>query len=64
MVACADGRLNYQRVTAWCRQELADHKVPRSVIIVDAIPRTARGKIDHAALLQMGAAKDSGAVHG
>jgi long-chain acyl-CoA synthetase len=64
VVACADGRLNYQRVTAWCRQELADHKVPRSVIIVDAIPRTARGKIDRAALLQMGAAKDSGAVHG
>jgi len=64
VVACADGRLNYQRVTAWCRQELADHKVPRSVIIVDAIPRTARGKIDRAALLEMGTAKDSGAAHG
>ena len=64
VVACADGRLDYQRVTAWCRQELADHKVPRSVIIVDVIPRTARGKIDRAALLQMGIAKDSGAVHG
>ena len=64
VVACADGRLNYQRVTAWCRQELADHKVPRSVIIVSAIPRTSRGKIDRAALLQMGTSKDSGAVHG
>jgi len=28
--------------------------VPRSVIIVDAIPRTTRGKIDRAALLRMG----------
>ena len=64
VVACADGRLNYQRVTAWCRRELADHKVPRSVIIVNAIPRTARGKIDRAALLQMGTSKDSGAAHG
>ena len=64
VVACADGRLNYQRVTAWCRRELADHKVPRSVIIVDAIPRTARGKIDRAALLQMGTSKVSGTAHG
>jgi acyl-CoA synthetase (AMP-forming)/AMP-acid ligase II len=30
---------------------LADHKVPRSVVIVDAIPRTARGKVDSSALL-------------
>lgn len=64
VVACADGRLDYERVTAWCRQELADHKVPRSVIIVDAIPRTSRGKIDRAALLQMGTSKDSGEAHG
>jgi long-chain acyl-CoA synthetase len=63
VVACAEGRLNYQRVTAWCRHKLAEHKVPRSVIIVNALPRTARGKIDRAALLEMGAAKDSRA-HG
>jgi long-chain acyl-CoA synthetase len=64
VVACAEGRLNYQRVTAWCRHKLADHKVPRSVIIVSAIPRTSRGKIDRAALLEMGTAKDSGVAHG
>ena len=63
VVACAAGRLNYQRVAAWCRHKLADHKVPRSVIIVDAIPRTSRGKIDRAALLRMEAPKDSGAAH-
>ena len=63
VVACAAGRLNYQRVAAWCRHKLADHKVPRSVIIVDAIPRTSRGKIDRAALLKMGAPKDSDVAH-
>ena len=30
--------------------DLADHKVPRSVVFVDAIPRTPRGKIDSVAL--------------
>ena len=60
VVACAAGGLNYQHVAAWCRHKLADHKVPRSVIIVDAIPRTTRGKIDRAALLRMGTPKDSG----
>jgi long-chain acyl-CoA synthetase len=64
VVACAAGRLNYHLVTTWCRHKLADHKVPRSVIIVDAIPRTSRGKIDRTALLQMGTPKDSGVAHG
>jgi long-chain acyl-CoA synthetase len=64
VVACASGRLDYQRVTAWCRRKLADHKVPRSVIIVDAIPRTSRGKIDRAALLEMSTPTDSGMTHG
>ena len=64
VVACAAGRLDYQRVTAWCRRKLADHKVPRSVIIVNAIPRTSRGKIDRAALLQMSTPSDPGMSHG
>jgi long-chain acyl-CoA synthetase len=59
VVASAAGRLSYQHVAAWCRHKLADHKVPRSVIIVDAIPRTSRGKIDRAALLRMGTPRES-----
>ena len=47
------GASSYQHVAAWCRHRLADHKVPRSVVIVDAIPRTSRGKIDRAALLEL-----------
>jgi long-chain acyl-CoA synthetase len=44
------GRLSYREVAAWCRSRLAPHKVPRSIVVVDAIPRTGRGKVDRAAL--------------
>ncbi len=50
VVACRQGSLDPAAVTAWCRAHLADHKVPRSVVLVDALPRTSRGKVDHAAL--------------
>ena len=35
---------------AYCRERLAEHKVPRSLIVVRQLPRTARGKLDRAAL--------------
>lgn len=63
VVACASGLVTYRGIAEWCRHRLADHKVPRSVVIVDAIPRTSRGKIDRAALSQMGALKHSGVGH-
>jgi acyl-CoA synthetase (AMP-forming)/AMP-acid ligase II len=50
-VACDPGSLTYADVTSWCRERLAGHKVPRSIVRLEAIPRTARGKIDRAALL-------------
>jgi acyl-CoA synthetase (AMP-forming)/AMP-acid ligase II len=34
-----------------CRLKLADFKVPREILFVDSIPKTARGKIDRKALL-------------
>jgi acyl-coenzyme A synthetase/AMP-(fatty) acid ligase len=33
-----------------CRSRLAVHKIPRRIRIVDSIPRTSRGKIDHEAV--------------
>ena len=53
IVACSSRTLEYGDIAAWCRARLADHKVPRSVVIVDEIPRTSRGKIDRAALLDL-----------
>lgn len=65
VVACPSGQLGYEDVAAWCRPRLAEHKVPRSVVIVDAIPRTPRGKIDRSALLEMrGAEKVPGVADG
>jgi acyl-coenzyme A synthetase/AMP-(fatty) acid ligase len=50
VVACSRGRLNREEIVGWCREHLSGHKVPRSVILVDRLPRTARGKLDQAAL--------------
>ena len=64
VVASTSGDLNYARVAAWCRDRLAPHKVPRSIIVVDEIPRTARGKIDRMALVKMGSAPDVSTARG
>jgi acyl-CoA synthetase (AMP-forming)/AMP-acid ligase II len=60
VIACRTGRLNREEVLAWCRERLAAHKVPRSLILLPAIPRTARGKLDRAALLSPGCGADGG----
>ena len=52
-VACVPGRLSYAEVHRWCRDHLAEHKVPRGILLVDEIPRTARGKLDREALLAL-----------
>jgi len=51
VVACETRRMTYGVVASWCRARLASYKVPRSIVLVEAIPRTNRGKIDRAALL-------------
>lgn len=57
VVAGEPARLSHAAVVEWCRFRLADHKVPRSVILVDEIPRTARGKIDRQALEHLAAGR-------
>jgi len=49
-VACLTGTLTVDQVVAWCRGRLSDYKVPRRVVLVPEIPRTARGKVDREAL--------------
>jgi acyl-CoA synthetase (AMP-forming)/AMP-acid ligase II len=39
---------------AWCRERLAGYKVPRSVVLVDSLPRNATGKVDKKALATPG----------
>ena len=50
VIACRPGALDYETVIARCRARLDEHKVPRSVVFVAALPRTARGKLDRLAL--------------
>lgn len=50
VIACRPGSLSPEEVVLWCRQRLAEHKVPRSVLLVDELPHTGRGKLDRGAL--------------
>jgi acyl-CoA synthetase (AMP-forming)/AMP-acid ligase II len=50
VIACRPGSLSAADVLAHCRRHLAEHKVPRSVVLVDALPRNERGKVDRAAV--------------
>jgi acyl-coenzyme A synthetase/AMP-(fatty) acid ligase len=34
-----------QELLQWCRQRLANYKVPRSIVVVPDLPRTVTGKI-------------------
>ena len=53
VVACRPGRLSTEEIVAWCRAHLSAHKVPRSVLLVETLPRNARGKLDRCALLAL-----------
>ena len=62
VVACDPGDVTAGRVLEWCRDRLAEHKVPRSVVLVDEIPRTSRGKVDREAVLSLRPRRASHAV--
>jgi long-chain acyl-CoA synthetase len=51
VIACDRERVTYERVMDWCRSRLPAHKVPRSVLLLDTLPRTGRGKLDRTVLL-------------
>lgn len=46
-------------VLRYCREHLAEHKVPRSVVVVPELPRNDRGKIDRRALDELARREDS-----
>ena len=53
VVACAAGSLDGDAIRRWCRGRLGVHKVPREILIVPALPVTARGKIDREAVSRL-----------
>jgi acyl-CoA synthetase (AMP-forming)/AMP-acid ligase II len=47
-------------LTAWCRERMANYKVPRSITVVDALPLNAVGKVQKFVLREQAAAGDGG----
>jgi HIP---CoA ligase len=45
-VVCRSGQtVDPDEVIAWCRDRMANYKVPRRVEVVDALPLNASGKV-------------------
>ena len=55
LVRDAGVQLDETTVIAWARDNMANYKVPRSVVFLDALPMNAGGKVDKAALASGGA---------
>jgi long-chain acyl-CoA synthetase len=47
-------RVTPQELLQWCRQRLANYKIPRSVAVVEDLPRTVTGKILKTAIRSTG----------
>ena len=45
VVVKAGQTLSMEEVIAWCQGKLARYKIPKSVVFVDGLPRTAAGKV-------------------
>ena len=50
VVPRAGAAVSPDELVAWCRERLAGYKVPRTVVLVDALPRNATGKVDKKSL--------------
>jgi malonyl-CoA/methylmalonyl-CoA synthetase len=52
VVPAAGAPLDEAALEAFCRKELASFKVPRAFVAVDALPRTALGKVQKKGLVE------------
>jgi acyl-CoA synthetase (AMP-forming)/AMP-acid ligase II len=50
LVGDAGVQLDEASVVAWARDNMANYKVPRSVVLLDELPMNAGGKVDKGAL--------------
>jgi acyl-CoA synthetase (AMP-forming)/AMP-acid ligase II len=46
VVGSPGSELSEEDIIAWCGQEMANYKVPRSVVLLDSLPLNATGKVD------------------
>ncbi len=45
VVARPGAAIDADELIAWCRERMANYKVPRRVVVVDALPLNASGKV-------------------
>ena len=50
--------VGYEEIRSWCQEHLASHKVPRTIVVVDQLPRNERGKLDRTAIRALAATDD------
>ena len=55
------GPPDLEALRLWCREQMANFKVPRRIVLVEALPLNASGKVDKLAL-RARAAEGSGAA--
>ena len=46
VVARTNAEVDADELITWCKDKLAGYKVPRTVVLVDSLPRNATGKVD------------------
>ena len=56
VVPKSPGQFNTEKFIAWCRDNMANYKVPREVQVVEALPRNAMGKLQKFLLRERAAA--------
>ena len=49
--------LSSEEIMTYCRQKLPAFKVPKSVLVLDELPKNDRGKIDRKALINLWSAR-------
>jgi len=52
LVKDSGASLEEAQVIAWCREKIANYKVPRSVVFLEELPINAGGKVDKALLIE------------
>lgn len=62
VIASGAAAVSFESVVEHCRGKLAEHKIPRSVVVVPALPRDARGKLDRRRLAEPALAPGAGAM--
>jgi malonyl-CoA/methylmalonyl-CoA synthetase len=60
VVLTANGVLDIESLRTWCNDRLSPYKIPRKLLLVEALPRNAMGKVNKRTVAQLFAAANVG----